>query len=118
MRLFNPFCCGRDGFLSRFAASPQDIPRLNHRMHNKLFIADGVMAVVGGRNIADEYFVLSQAQNFIDMDALVVGKVVAELEAIFDAYWNAEQVWPIARDRARPRRPQARGRRTSTPGSA
>jgi len=64
-------------------------------MHNKLFIADGVMAVVGGRNIADEYFVLSQAQNFIDMDSLVVGKVVTELELIFDAYWNAEQVWPI-----------------------
>ena len=69
MRLFNPFCCGRDGFLSRFAASPHEIDRLNHRMHNKLFIADGVMAVVGGRNIADEYFVLSEAQNFIDMDA-------------------------------------------------
>ncbi len=95
VRLFNPFCCGRDGFVSRFAASPQDIPRLNHRMHNKLFIADGVVAVVGGRNIADEYFVLSQAQNFIDMDAVVVGKVVAELESIFDAFWNAEQVWPI-----------------------
>lgn len=95
VRLFNPFCCGRDGFVSRFAASPQEIPRLNHRMHNKLFIADGVMAVVGGRNIADEYFVLSPAQNFIDMDALVVGKVVRELELIFDAYWNAEEVWPI-----------------------
>jgi putative cardiolipin synthase len=95
VRLFNPFCCGRGGFLSRFAASPQDIPRLNHRMHNKLFIADGVVAVVGGRNIADEYFVLSQSQNFIDMDAVVVGKVVAELESVFDAFWNAEQVWPI-----------------------
>ncbi|MGO4391440.1 phospholipase D family protein [Variovorax sp. M-6] len=96
VRLFNPFCCGREGFVSRFLASPQEIGRLNHRMHNKLFIADGVVAVVGGRNIADEYFVLSEAQNFIDMDALVVGKVVAELEAIFDEYWNAEQVWPIA----------------------
>lgn len=95
VRLFNPFCCGRNGFISRFAASPQDIPRLNHRMHNKLFIADGVVAVVGGRNIADEYFVLSQAQNFIDMDAVVVGKVVPELEAVFDTFWNAEQVWPI-----------------------
>ncbi|RZL87540.1 MAG: phospholipase D family protein [Variovorax sp.] len=95
VRLFNPFCCGRDGFLSRFVASPHEIARLNHRMHNKLFIADGVMAVVGGRNIADEYFVLSEAQNFIDMDAVVVGKVVPRLEAIFDRYWNSEQVWPI-----------------------
>lgn len=96
VRLFNPFCCGRNGFLSRFAASPWEISRLNHRMHNKLFIADGVMAVVGGRNIAEEYFVLSEAQNFIDMDALVVGKVVPQFESIFDAYWNSEQVWPIA----------------------
>ncbi|MFH0131488.1 phospholipase D family protein [Variovorax sp. VaC1] len=96
VRLFNPFCCGRDGLLSRFVASPFEINRLNHRMHNKLFIADGVMAVVGGRNIAEEYFVLSEAQNFIDMDALVVGKVVPQLESIFDAYWNSVQVWPIA----------------------
>ncbi|MCR8960356.1 phospholipase D family protein [Variovorax sp. S2] len=96
VRLFNPFCCGRNGFLSRFAASPHEIGRLNHRMHNKLFIADGVMAVVGGRNIADEYFVLSEAQNFIDMDALVVGKVLPQLESIFDAYWNSKQVWPVA----------------------
>ncbi|MRT32599.1 phospholipase D family protein, partial [Xylella fastidiosa subsp. multiplex] len=65
VRLFNPFCCGHGGgLLSRFTASPLEIARLNHRMHNKLFIADGAMAVVGGRNIADEYFVLSEAQNF------------------------------------------------------
>ncbi len=96
VRLFNPFCCGRGGLLSRFAASPHEIVRLNHRMHNKLFIADGAMAVVGGRNIADAYFMLSEAQNFIDMDALAVGKVVAQLESIFDAYWNSQQVWPVA----------------------
>jgi putative cardiolipin synthase len=95
VRLFNPFCCGRDGFVSRFAASPHEISRLNHRMHNKLFIVDGVMAVVGGRNIADEYFTLSQAQNFIDMDALAVGQVLPQLERIFDRYWNSDQVWPI-----------------------
>ena len=57
---------------------------------------DPAMAVVGGRNIAEEYFVLNEAQNFIDMDALVVGKVVPQLESIFDAYWNSVQVWPIA----------------------
>ncbi|RYX90416.1 MAG: phospholipase D family protein [Comamonadaceae bacterium] len=94
VRLFNPFCCGRNGVLTRFLASP-DFHRLNHRMHNKLFIADGVMAVVGGRNISDEYFVLSPAQNFIDMDALVIGKVLPQLEKIFDAYWNSEQVRPV-----------------------
>ena len=95
VRLYNPFCCGRGGLITRFAASPFEIGRLNHRMHNKLFIADGAMAVVGGRNIADEYFVLSLAQNFIDMDALVVGEVIPSLETIFDSYWNSKQVRPI-----------------------
>jgi len=56
VRLFNPFCCGRDGLLSKYTASLLDFNRLNHRMHNKLFIADGAMVVAGGRNIADEYF--------------------------------------------------------------
>jgi len=95
VRLFNPFCCGRNGFVTRFAASPHEFARLNHRMHNKLFIADGVMAVVGGRNIADDYFTLHEKQNFIDMDALVIGKVLPKLASIFDSYWNSEQVWPI-----------------------
>ncbi len=96
VRLFNPFCCARGSLAGRFAASAFDVQRLNHRMHNKLFIADGVMAVAGGRNIADEYFTLNSAQNFIDMDALVVGKVIRELEVIFDLYWNSEEVYPIA----------------------
>jgi putative cardiolipin synthase len=94
VRLFNPFCCGRNGVLQRFVASPK-FTQLNHRMHNKLFIADGAMAVVGGRNISDEYFVLSPAQNFIDMDALVVGQVLPQLSNIFDGYWNSEQVRPV-----------------------
>ena len=55
VRLFNPFCCARSsGVAGRYTASIFDFGRLNHRMHNKLFIADGVMAVAGGRNIADE----------------------------------------------------------------
>ena len=96
VRLFNPFCCGREHLAGRFMSSVLDLPRLNHRMHNKLFIADGLMAIAGGRNIADEYFALNTAQNFIDMDALLVGQVLAPLEAIFDDYWNSDQVYPVA----------------------
>ncbi len=95
VRLFNPFCCARSQLAGRFVASVFDLKRLNHRMHNKLFIADGVMAVAGGRNIADEYFTLNTARNFIDMDALVVGKVLDQLGNIFDDYWNSEEVYPI-----------------------
>jgi putative cardiolipin synthase len=96
VRLFNPFCCARtSGVAGRYAASIFDFGRLNHRMHNKMFLADGVMAVVGGRNIADEYFLRSAESNFVDMDAFVMGAVVQDMSKIFDRYWNSEVVFPI-----------------------
>jgi cardiolipin synthase C len=95
VRLFNPFCCARQSIASKYAASFGECGRLNHRMHNKLFIADGTMVVAGGRNIADEYFMRSASDNFVDMDAFAVGAVVAELTGIFDAYWNSPQVYPV-----------------------
>jgi putative cardiolipin synthase len=96
VRLFNPFCCGRGGLLSKYAASLFDFRRLNHRMHNKLFIADSVMVMAGGRNIADEYFTRSLSGNFVDMDALIVGAVVPRLVDIFDIYWNSAHAYPVA----------------------
>ena len=48
-------------------------------MHNKLFIADGVMAVAGGRNIADEYFMASAGANFVDLDTFVIGAILPRL---------------------------------------
>jgi len=97
VRIFNPFCCLRSqGQLTRFAASIGDIKRVNHRMHNKLFVADGAMAVVGGRNVANEYFLRNaQGLNFIDVDAFVVGWVIGPLQSLFDRYWNADAVYPI-----------------------
>ncbi len=98
VHLFNPFCCNRSsGVAGKYIASIFDFGRLNHRMHNKLFIADNAMAVIGGRNIADEYFLLSSEANFVDMDAFLMGAVIAELSAIFDRYWNSEVVFPIDR---------------------
>ncbi len=95
VRLFNPFCCARESLLGRFAGSLFDLYRLNHRMHNKIFIADGVMAVAGGRNIGDEYFQRGGVNNFIDMDALVLGAVIREIAQIFDRYWASEVVYPV-----------------------
>lgn len=96
VRLFNPFCCARQSVASRFAASLADFRRLNHRMHNKLFIADGAIAVMGGRNIADEYFARGITTNFVDMDVLLVGDVVAQLAGIFDIYWDSPQAYSVA----------------------
>jgi len=97
VRIFNPFCCARSsGQATRFLASVGDWKRVNHRMHNKLFIADGAMAVIGGRNVADEYFLRStNNDNFIDVDAFTVGWVLPPLQGLFDRYWNADAVYPI-----------------------
>jgi putative cardiolipin synthase len=94
IRLFNPFCCARGGFLGRFMASLGDLSRLDHRMHNKLLVADGALAIVGGRNVADEYFGRSPVANFIDLDAIAAGRVVPQLGVLFDRYWNSEQSYP------------------------
>ena len=95
IRLFNPFTRFREsGQATRFLLS-FDWGRVNHRMHNKMFIADGVGAVIGGRNIANEYFLRSESGNFVDMDAFVVGKLVEPLAALFDRYWNSDPVYPL-----------------------
>jgi putative cardiolipin synthase len=72
-----------------------DFSRLNRRMHNKAFIVDGAGAVVGGRNIGDEYFDASGDVNFRDLDVLLIGPVVAEVATIFDRYWNSDPSVPI-----------------------
>lgn len=95
VQLFNPFITARDSSTRRLLAMALNFKRLNHRMHNKLFIADGSVAIVGGRNLADEYFLRGQQANFIDFDLLAVGAVVSELNGWFDLYWNSEQVYPI-----------------------
>lgn len=96
VRLFNPFCCAREGGqFARFLASIGDWSRVNHRMHNKLFIADGAMAVIGGRNIANEYYLRGKSGNFVDVDAFTVGFIVPPLQALFDRYWNSAASYPI-----------------------
>ncbi len=95
VRLFNPFCCARQTTAGKYLASLADFRRLNHRMHNKLFIADGVAAIMGGRNIADDYFTRGMKSNFVDMDVFVVGPVVRQLSGIFDGYWNSPEAYPV-----------------------
>jgi len=95
VRLFNPFPGGRAHFLTRFLASAHEFSRVNRRMHNKLLVVDGVMAVTGGRNIADEYFMRHAMANFVDLDTFVTGALVPQLEALFDDYWNSPVVFPL-----------------------
>lgn len=95
VRLFNPFPGGRDHFLTRWLRSAHEFSRINRRMHNKLLIADGAMAVTGGRNIANEYFLRNDQANFVDLDTFASGPLVGQLSAYFDDYWNSPVVFPV-----------------------
>ena len=96
VRVFNPFPGGRFATWTRFVASAGDIRRINHRMHNKLFVADNSLAITGGRNIGDEYFTRDPHSNFIDLDVVAAGAIVPELSESFDAFWNSKYAYPIA----------------------
>lgn len=67
----------------------------NRRMHNKSFIVDNQVAIVGGRNIAAEYFQLETTGEFVDFDMLATGPVVKDVSVSFDRYWNHELAIPI-----------------------
>src|SRR5580692_2768441 len=96
VRVFNPFPGGRFATWTRFVASAGDMRRINHRMHNKLFVADNALAITGGRNIGDQYFTRDPYSNFIDLDVVAAGPIVPELSASFDAFWNSKYAYPIA----------------------
>lgn len=93
LRLYNPFR-NREG-LSRLLEMVQRIFSVNHRMHNKAWIADGRVAIVGGRNIGEEYFDARPGVNFRDLDLLLAGPVVEQASRIFDDYWNSAAAVPI-----------------------
>ncbi|MFN3672985.1 MAG: phospholipase D family protein [Bosea sp. (in: a-proteobacteria)] len=104
IRLFNPSRAREDG-LKRGAEMVLRAFSVTRRMHNKAWIADGRCAIIGGRNIGDEYFAAARASNFRDLDLLLLGPGVQQTETIFDAYWNSDFVIPIGA-LARWRRPR------------
>lgn len=95
VRLYNPFPMGRFSTVTRVMASATDAARISARMHNKMLVADNTLAVTGGRNLGDAYFVQSKDSNFLDLDLLVAGPVVRKLSASFDGFWNHELAYPI-----------------------
>jgi len=95
MRLFNPLAGNRDSSLARMINSIGDASRIQQRMHNKLFLADNVLGVTGGRNLGDAYFGNAPKGNFIDVDILAAGPIVRDLSRSFDSYWNNERAYPV-----------------------
>ena len=93
IRLFNAW--KSRSLAGRSAELVGSLQRLNRRMHNKQMIADNTAAIVGGRNIADEYMGLDEEFNFKDLDVLGVGPVAREASAAFDRFWNSDWVLSV-----------------------
>ena len=96
VRLFNP-TRNRGHVVRRAIEMVLGLARFNRRMHGKLWIADGRLAIIGGRNIGDTYFgaVDADTRNSVDADMLLVGPKVDEVAALFDSYWNLGLSMPI-----------------------
>jgi putative cardiolipin synthase len=87
VRVFNAW--QSRGWFGRSLEGAAEFERLNRRMHNKQLIVDNRVAIVGGRNIGDEYMGLNPEFNFHDLDVLGVGPVARQASAVFDRYWNS-----------------------------
>ncbi len=105
VRIFNPFR-SRGGMVRpwvEFVLSGSD---LNHRMHNKIWVADGRLAIIGGRNVGDEYFDAGAVFNFADLDMAMVGPMALQADDAFVDYWNSAAAIPIGQIRRMERDPE------------
>jgi putative cardiolipin synthase len=91
IRIFNPF---RRGAAGRTLGAITEFGRINRRMHNKSFTVDNQITIIGGRNIADEYFGVREDAKFGDLDVVGVGPVVQDVTSMFDTYWNHPTALP------------------------
>jgi putative cardiolipin synthase len=90
VRIFNPFAYRGHSRLRRSLEFLFNGRRLDYRMHNKLLVVDNAVALVGGRNIGNQYFQVDPTSQFADDDVFAAGPIVSRLSSTFDAYWNSE----------------------------
>jgi putative cardiolipin synthase len=95
LRLYNPLRHRSNSAFWRQLFNVGDFARINHRMHNKLLVVDGRAALVGGRNLADEYFGGDGELNFRDMEVIAMGASVPGTSKHFDRFWNSGWAFPL-----------------------
>lgn len=93
VRVFNPFRL-RPRW-TRPLQLPFEFRRLNHRMHNKLFVVDDAATIIGGRNVGGPYFESHEAANFTDLDVLLLGPVARDAAGSFERYWSSGLARPL-----------------------
>ena len=94
LRLFNAFRAR--GLLGRGVDFLRRMELMNQRMHNKMLVADNRAAILGGRNVGNEYFGFGKEFNFRDLDVLGTGPVARQASTVFDRFWNSEWVVPVS----------------------
>ncbi len=95
VRIYNPKNSVGVSLPERAFGLMSNFRSFNQRMHDKTFIVDGLVAITGGRNMADEYFDYDQEYNFRDRDILLLGPVVSEMENSFEQFWQSKLTVPV-----------------------
>ena len=91
VKLFNPYRFRR----LRPIDMVLDLKRINRRMHNKTFTADNQISLIGGRNMSNQYYNVSDSYQFSDVDVMLVGQAVDDITHSFDEYWNHSYAYPV-----------------------
>jgi putative cardiolipin synthase len=94
IRIFNPFVYRGHSNLRRSIEFMLHASRLDYRMHNKLLLVDNAVALIGGRNIGNQYFQMDPNAQFADDDVFSAGPIAAQLSTVFDEYWNSRFAVP------------------------
>ena len=96
IRIFNPFSYRGHNTIRRTIEFMLHASRLDYRMHNKLLIVDNAAALIGGRNIGNQYFQMDPDSQFADDDVFAAGPIAMQLSTTFDEYWNSRFAVPAA----------------------
>jgi len=94
IRIFNPFAYRGHSATRRNIEFAFNAHRLDYRMHNKLLVVDNTVALVGGRNIGNQYFQMDPDSQFADDDVFAAGPIAMQLSATFDEFWNSDFAIP------------------------
>jgi len=95
IRIYNPKVTVGTSKVKRISNVVTALRAVNQRMHDKTALFDGLVGIVGGRNMADEYYDYDHRYNFRDRDALVMGPVVTQMEGSFGRFWESPQAVPV-----------------------
>lgn len=118
IRIFNPFAYRGHANLARAVEYLFNHGRLNYRMHNKLIVSDNAVALIGGRNIGNEYFQIDSESQFADDDVFVAGPITRQLSTTFDVFWNSAFAIPSEALKGGKQRTAALEKRRAATGTA